>query len=79
MKLIKLLNIIANNEKIPSIIRYNKKVYHYDEFVIGYGETYFDAKWKITKGYRHRTNDNTFIYLTIRDYNLNDEIEIIEE
>jgi hypothetical protein len=79
MKIIDLLNKIANGEEVPKKIKYKNKIYNYEKFNIGYGKDYFNAEWKIEKGYRHTTNNNSYIYLNINDYCLNDEIEIIEE
>lgn len=45
---------------------------------IGKGDNYFTAKFDKTNGYR-RNYDGIYYYLEIRDYNLNDEVEIIEE
>ena len=79
MKVIDLLNKIANGEEVPKKIKYHDKIYNYEEFNIGYGKDYFNAEWKIEKGYRHTTSNNSYIYLNINDYRLNDEVEILEE
>lgn len=76
MKIIDLLNKIANGEEVPNKIKYHNKIYNYEEFNIGYGKDYFNAEWKIEKGYRHTTSNNSYIYLNINDYHLNDEVEV---
>ena len=78
MKVIDLLNKIANDEEVPKIIKVGNRIYNYEEFNIGRGEKYFDAQWEKVKGYRY-CYGNTYYYLEIRDYNLNDEVEIIED
>lgn len=78
MKLIDLLNKVANNEKVPKRIKVGNKIYNYETFNIGKGDNYFTAKWKEVKGYRI-DYDGVYYYLEIRDYDLNDEIEIIED
>ena len=78
MKVIDLLNKIANGEEVPKKIKVDNKIYNYETFNIGKGDNYFTAKWEEVKGYRI-DYDGTYYYLEIRDYNLNDEIEIIEE
>jgi len=67
IKIIELLNKIANGEKVPKIIKYN-----YDTFQ-------YISKWKqyIKEGY-----DEIPLLRIISDYNysgLNDEVEILEE
>ena len=78
MKVIDLLNKIANGEEVPQKIKIGNKIYNYETFNIGKGDNYFTAEWKKVKGYRINY-DGTYYYLEIRDYNLNDEVEIIEE
>ena len=73
MKLIDLLNKIANGEEVPKKILYK---YSYKDF---YKE--YRLKWnKKYKGY-YTTNDKTPITHLLADnlWNLNAEIEIIEE
>lgn len=78
IKKIDLLNKIANGEEVPQKIKVGNKIYNYETFNIGKGDNYFTAEWGEVKGYR--TNyDGTYYYLEIRDYNLNDEVEILEE
>jgi len=79
MRVIDLLNKIANGVEVPKIIKYKNRIYKYEEFNVGYGKDYFNTEWKIKKGYRHTTNNNSYIYFYINDYCLNDEVEIIEE
>lgn len=78
MKVIDLLNKIANREEVPQKIKVDNKIYNYETFNIGKGNNYFTAEWEEVKGYRINY-DGTYYYLEIRDYNLNDEVEIIEE
>lgn len=78
MKIIDLLNKIANGEEVPQKIKVGNKIYNYETFNIGKGDNYFTAEWGEVKGYRIN-NDGTYYYLEIRDYNLNDEVEILEE
>ena len=77
IKIIDLLNKIANDEKVPKTILYNNVLYNYEEFCIGKGDSYFNAIWEYKKGYRATIN-NTFYYFEIRDYKLNDYAEIIK-
>ena len=67
MKVIDLLNKIANGEEVPKKIKFYNNVYKYHGKEYGYCRHYYD---------------NTYIYLT-SEYNffdiLNDEVEIIEE
>ena len=78
IKVIDLLNMISKGEEVPKKIKVGNKIYNYETFNIGKGDNYFTAEWKETKGYRINY-DGTYYYLEIRDYNLNDEVEIIEE
>ena len=78
MKIIDLLNKIAKGEEVPQKIKIGNKIYNYEKFNIGKGDNYFTAKWREVKGYRI-SYDGTYYYLEIRDYNLNDEVEILEE
>lgn len=78
MKIIDLLNKIANGEEVPQKIKVGNKIYNYEKFNIGKGDNYFTAEWEEVKGYRI-SYDGTYYYLEIRDYNLNDEVEILEE
>ncbi len=78
MTVIQLLNKIANGEEVPKKIKVGNKIYNYETFNIGKGDNYFTAEWEEVKGYRINY-DGTYYYLEIRDYNLNDEVEILEE
>lgn len=78
IKVIDLLNKIANGEEVPQKIKVGNKIYNYETFNIGKGDNYFTAEWEEVKGYRIN-NDGTYYYLEIRDYNLKDEVEILEE
>ena len=68
MKVIDLLNKIANGEEIPNRIKYQNKIYHYkgDDY-----STFDEEDWLFSENY---TNKTTWL-----DEFLNDEVEIIEE
>ena len=73
MKIIDLLNKIANGEEVPKKLLYK---YYYKDF-----HKEYHLKWNIKyKGY-YTTNDKTPITHLLADnlWNLNDEVEIIEE
>lgn len=71
MKVIDLLNKIANGEEVPKKIKYNNKIYEYYERL----ENIFNYKQIVNGKYiDDYFNDNYFI-----DSILNDEVEIIEE
>lgn len=73
MKVIDLLNKIANGEEVPKKILYK---YDYKDF-----HKEYRLKWNIKyKGY-YTTNDKTPITHLLADnlWNLNDEVEIIED
>ena len=78
IKIIDLLNMISKGEEVPKKIKVGNKIYNYETFNIGKGDNYFTAEWEEVKGYRI-SYDGTYYYLEIRDYNLNDEVEILEE
>ena len=67
MKVIDLLNKIANGERVPSEIRYNDRTYSYYGRQIGYS-----IKSLTTSSWNNLCN-SAYNY-----YNLNEEIEIIE-
>ena len=46
MKVIDLLNKIANGEEVPQKIKVGNKIYNYETFNIGKGDNYFTAEWK---------------------------------
>lgn len=71
IKIIDLLNKIANGEEVPKKIKYNNKIYEYYERL----ENIFNYKQIVNGKYiDDYFNDNYFI-----DSILNDEVEIIEE
>ena len=78
INVIDLLNKIANGEEVPKKIKVGNKIYNYETFNIGKGDNYFTAEWEEVKGYRI-SYDGTYYYLEIRDYNLNEPVEILEE
>lgn len=63
IKIIDLLNKIANGEEVPKEIKVNDKIYHYDET-------------DCNEFYRYRTMTNE---LLTDYADLNDEVEIIED
>ena len=69
---------LVKDGRAPKKIKFGNKIYNYETFNIGKGDNYFTAEWEEVKGYRI-SYDGTYYYLEIRDYNLNDEVEIIEE
>lgn len=69
---------MVKDGKAPKKIKVGKKIYNYETFNIGKGDNYFTAEWEEVKGYRINY-DGTYYYLEIRDYNLNEEVEILEE
>lgn len=78
IKIIDLLNMISKGEEVPQKIKVGNKIYNYETFNIGKGDDYFTAEWEEVKGYRI-SYDGAYCYLEIRDYNLNDEVEILED
>lgn len=70
LRIIDLMNKIANNEEIPKKIKYRDKIWEYTSTIFGKGYQYysiFHEEW--------RTLQNQ-VYL---EECLNDEVEIIEE
>ena len=66
MKIIDLLNKIANGEEVPKEIMYNNIIYNWDiDGYLHYGDNYHNER-AFLEGYR-------------TDMCLNDEVEIIEE
>ena len=68
MKVIDLLNKIANWEKVPELVKYNGIIYNYVA-IYRHGMRYIDLD----------ETDENFKYLMLNVNNLNDEIEIIED
>ena len=64
MKIIDLLNKIANGEEVPTIILFNSYKYRFD---------------KIDRVYRNIRGNSTLGEINELDLYLNDEVEIIEE
>ena len=77
MKVIDLLNKIANGEEVPRKIKYNKKIYEWKEYDCGYQKKE-KIDWIKEWGYVAEVN-RTYFYLKHCFKNLNDEVEIIEE
>ena len=67
IKIIDLLNKIANDEEVPKRIKYRNKIYHYR------GDDYstYDEDWLFSENYTVKT--------AWLDEFLNDEIEILDE
>ena len=73
MKVIELLNKIAKGEEVPKKIKYNKKIYEYEDGAYDYGY--------------YKQNDGTINFLLTDVFNsddnilsiLNEELKIIEE
>jgi len=78
IKIIDLLYKIHTGEKPIKKIKYKDKIFNYERYVVGEGDSYFDAEWKEVEGYRAEVN-GTFYYLCADTSNLEDEVEIIEE
>lgn len=68
MKIIELLNKIANGEEVPNEIKYNNYLYYWHSHMSGYFRSIVDSNWVAFE----RDNINIFNIL-------NDEVEIIEE
>ena len=66
MRIIDLLNKIANDEEVPEKIKYNDKIFIYDGFSYIYENKTFDEYNRLEE----------FIFYSS---DLNDEVEIIEE
>lgn len=69
---------MIKDDKAPKKIKVGNKIYNYETFNIGKDDNYFTAEWEEVKGYRINY-DGIYYYLEIRDYHLNDEVEILEE
>ncbi len=72
IKIIDLLNKIANGEKVPKKIKYNNNIYEYCQNDNRYHQ--------ITKNYPNRDMDDLSKVIGLMNFNyLNDEVEIIED
>lgn len=78
MKVIDLLNKIANGEEVPKKIKYKNKIYEWKEYDVCYGKIMTKKGWVKELGYVAKENE-TYFYLKHCYQDLNDEIEIIEE
>ena len=78
MKVIDLLNKIANGEEVPKKIKYKNKIYEWKEYDAHYGKTMTKKGWVKEHGYVAEEN-MTYFYLKHCYQDLNDEVEIIEE
>ena len=67
MKIIDLLNKIANGEEVPPIIKYNNHFYYN---VGSKEEAYYE---------NDELDDNLFFYALYNESSLNDEVKIIED
>lgn len=70
IKIIDLLNIIANGEEVPKKIKYRDKIWEYASTVLGRGYQHYSECWQDWKTLQSE------VYL---EECLNDEVEIIEE
>ena len=77
MRVIDLLNKIANKEEMPQKIKYGDKIYEWKEYDCGY-EKKKKIDWVKKWGYVAELN-RTYFYLEHCFKDLNDEVEIIEE
>lgn len=78
MKVIELLNKIANGEEVPKKVKYKNKIYEWKEYDTCYGKILTKKGWKKEFGYVAEEN-RTYFYLKHCYQDLNDEVEIIEE
>lgn len=72
MKIIDLFNDIANNKEVPKRIKYQDKIYKYDEI---YHEYYYEESKNCRKVFSRTV---TFYNDDLKN-GLNDEVEIIED
>lgn len=70
MKIISLLNKIANGEEVPKKIKYDNLVYEYDE--------QYDYKNELQINY-YSVDNGTDFFNNVFCYSLNDEVEILEK
>ena len=78
MRVIELLNKIANGEEVPNKIKYKNKIYEWKEYDVCYGKIMTKKGWVKEPGYVAEEN-RTYFYLKHCFQDLNDEVEIIEE
>lgn len=78
MKIIDLLNKIANGEEVPNKIKYKNKIYEWKEYDVCYGKIMTKKGWVKEYGYVAEEN-RTFFYLKHCYQGLNDKVEILEE
>lgn len=78
MKVIDLLDKIANGEEVPKKVKYKNKIYEWKEYDTCYGKIWTKKGWKKEFGYVAEEN-RTYFYLKHCYQDLNDEVEIIEE
>ena len=78
MKVIELLNKIANGEEVPKKVKYKNKIYEWKEYDTCYGKIWTKKGWKKEFGYVAEEN-RTYFYLKHCYQDLNDKVEIIED
>ena len=78
MKVIDLLNKIANGEEVPKKVKYKNKIYEWKEYDVCYGKIMTKKGWVKENGYVAEEN-RTYFYLKHCYQDLNDEVEILEE
>lgn len=72
MKVIDLLNKIANGEEVPKKIKFQNKIYHFNR-------VYMDYESDIQEYRNADVKENYYIFSEWCPMSLNDEVEIIEE
>ena len=77
MKIIDLLNKIANGEEVPKKIKYKNQIYKWKEYDCGYQKKK-KIDWIKKYGYVAELN-RTYFYLEHCYQDLNDTVEILEE
>ena len=77
MKIIDLLNKIANGEEVPKKILYKDVIYEWKEYDVCYGKIMTKKGWVKEKGSVAEI-DNTYYYLKHCYQDLNDEVEILD-
>ena len=78
MRVIDLLDKIANGEEIPKKIKYKNKIYEWKEYDVCYGKIMTKKGWAKEYGYVAEEN-RTYFYLKHCYQDLNDMVEILEE
>lgn len=77
IRIIDLLNKIANGEEVPKKIKYKNKIYEWKEYDVCYGKIMTKKGWVKEYGYVAEEN-RTYFYLKHCYQDLNDEV-VLEE